>query len=556
MALLRSFWNLMWSWDRQVRHLLSFAFSVLTPTKPKEGKSKEDELEEAYKKVTEPPSNNNERPPTFSMPQKIGLVLRPLLFTLVKIMPTPAGMPEEANTVLAAILWVAVWWVTEAVPIPITSLLPLILFPLGGVMEMDAVSASYGDSLIFLFAGSFMIALSMEKWNLHKRVALSIIAFVGTNPNTIILGFMIATAFISMWISNTATTMLMVPIAIAVTKQFADQVSANAPLDNKPDTTPGTFKFGTALMLGLAYSATIGGFGSLIGAPANIILAGTLNSLYNLEISFANWLLFGLPLVAVLIPLLWLYLTKVAFRMNLKGIPGGREIIRKDLKDLGGMSYEEKVVLTVFTVTALAWISRSFFLNNFIPGLDDALIALLGGVALFLIPAKNKPGAIMDWNTALKLPWGILWLFGGGLALAAGIMNSGLDEWIGGQLGAFEAMPTVIAIALIVATITILSEFTSNTATSTMAYPIVAVVATTLGMNPIILMVAANMGATFAYMFPVAAPPNAIVFGTGYVKMKSMAMTGIWLNVISIAISVLVVYFYVPIVFKDLMAAF
>src|SRR5699024_966985 len=315
MTILKNFWNLMWSWDSQVRNLFSFAFSVLTPPKTKKEESSEDELEKVYRKVTEPP-NDDKRPPTFSIPQKIGLVLGPLLFTLVKVMPTPADMPEEANTVLAGLLWVAVWWVTAAVPSPVTSLLPLILFPLGGVMEMDAVSASYGDSLIFLFAGSFMIALSMEKWNLHKRVALSIIAAVGTNPNTIILGFMVATAFISMWISNTATTMLMVPIAIAVTKQFADQVTENAPLDNKPDTTPGTFRFGTALMLGLAYSATIGGFGSLIGAPANIILAGTLNSLYNLEISFANWLMFGVPLVVALIPLLWLYLTKVAFRMK------------------------------------------------------------------------------------------------------------------------------------------------------------------------------------------------------------------------------------------------
>lgn len=550
MILLKNFWNLMWAWDRQVRSLFAFAFSMIKPSKSGDGK----QFEAGYKKVTEP--GHNKPPSTFSLPQKIGLVLGPLLFILVKVLPTPVEMPEAANTVLASILWIAVWWVTEAIPIPITSLLPLILFPLGGVMETGEVSASYGDSLIFLFAGSFMIALSMEKWNLHKRVALSIISFVGTNPNTIILGFMIATAFISMWISNTATTMLMVPIAIAVTKQFADQLNSNASIDNPPDTTPGSFKFGTALMLGLAYSATIGGFGSLIGAPANIILAGTLKSLYDLEVSFANWLLFGIPLVVVLIPLLWLYLTKIAFPMKMKGIPGGREIIKKDLDDLGRMSYEEKVVTIVFTLTALAWITRSFFLNNFIPGLDDALIAIIGGVALFLIPAKNRPGTIMDWNTALKLPWGILWLFGGGLALAAGIMNSGLDQWIGSLLGAFENMPTVVAILLIVGTITILTEFTSNTATATMAYPIVAVVATTLGMNPIILMIAANMGATFAYMFPVAAPPNAIVFGTGYVKMSSMAFTGIWLNIISVLISVLVVYFYVPIVFKNLIAAF
>lgn len=514
MILLKNFWNLMWVWDRQVRSLFTFAFSMIKPSKSGDRK----QFESGYKKVTEP--GHNKPPSTFSLPQKIGLVLGPLLFILVKVLPTPAEMPEAANTVLASILWIAVWWVTEAIPIPITSLLPLILFPLGGVMETGEVSASYGDSLIFLFAGSFMIALSMEKWNLHKRVALSIISFVGTNPNTIILGFMIATAFISMWISNTATTMLMVPIAIAVTKQFADQLNSNASIYNPPDTTPGNFKFDTALMLGLAYSATVGGFGSLIGAPANIILAGTLKSLYDLEISFANWLLFGIPLVVVLIPLLWLYLTKVAFPMKMKGIPGGREIIKKDLDDLGRMSYEEKVVTIVFTLTALAWITRSFFLNNFIPGLDDALIAIIGGVALFLIPAKNRPGTIMDWNTALKLPWGILWLFGGGLALASGIMNSGLDQWIGSLLGAFEGMPVIIAIALIIAMMTILTEFTSNTATATMAYPIVAV-----------------------------------VFGTGYVKMSGMAFTGVWLNIVSVVISVLVVYFYVPIVFKNLISA-
>lgn len=547
MELLRNIWNLLWAWDRQVRNFFKLTLSLFTP-------GNKNKVVNDYENFKAPSKAN--RPPSYSMPQKIGLVLGPLLFVVMKVLPTPEAMPEEANTVLAAILWVATWWVTEAIPIPVTSLLPIVLFPLGGVMETGDVTANYGDSLIFLFAGSFMIALSMEKWDLHRRVALSIITFIGTNPNMIILGFMVATAFISMWISNTATTMLMIPIALAVTKQFADQLKESGSLENPADTAPGNFKFGTALMLGLAYSATIGGFGSLIGAPANIILAGTLNNLYDLEITFANWLLFGLPLVAILIPLLWLYLTKVAFSMNLKGIPGGRELIKKDLNALGKMSYEEKVILTVFGLTALAWITRSFFLNNFIPLLDDALIAVIAGIALFLIPAKNREGNIMDWNTALKLPWGILWLFGGGLALASGIMNSGLDEWIGSLLGAFEGMPTIVAIALIVATITIMTEFTSNTATATMAYPIVAVVAVTLGMNPIILMVAANMGATFAYMFPVAAPPNAIVFGTGYVKMSSMALTGVWLNLISIIISVLVVYFYVPIVFKGLIEAF
>ncbi|MEZ2457320.1 SLC13 family permease [Salinicoccus roseus] len=555
MTLLRTIWSWLWRWDAQARNLFRFVFSVVTPTRKK---ADEGEIEKAFKEATKHSSNkepNQNKPPAYSKVQRIGLILGPLLFMTVKLLPTPMDMTGEANTVLGVLLWVAVWWVTEALPIPVTSLLPLILFPLGGVMETGEVSASYGDSLIFLFAGSFLIALSMEKWNLHRRVALSIISMVGTNPNSIILGFMLATAFLSMWISNTATTMMMVPIALAVTKQFADSLKSNTSIIYPPDTTPGNFRFGTALMLGVAYSATIGGFGTLIGAPANIILAGTVSNLYNIEVTFANWIIFGLPLVTVLIPLLWLYLTKFSFPMKSQGLPGGKQVIQNELKSLGRITYEEKVVLTIFSLTGLAWISRSFFLNNFIPGLDDALIALLGAIALFIIPAKNKGESIMDWNTALKLPWGILWLFGGGLALAAGITNSGLNEWIGGLLGSIEAVPLIVTIALIVASMTLLSEFTSNTATATMAYPIVAVVATTLGVNPIILMVAANMGATFAYMFPVAAPPNAIVFGTGYVKMSSMAMTGIWLNLISIIISILVVYFYVPLVFSNLIDA-
>lgn len=239
--------------------------------------------------------------------------------------------------------------------------------------------------------------------------------------------------------------------------------------------------------------------------------------------------------------------------MKLQSMPGGREIVKKELVGLGKMSYEEKVILTVFTLTGVAWITRSFILNKFIPGLDDTLIALIAGILLFAIPAKNKDGNILDWDTILKLPWGILWLFGGGLALAAGIMESGLDQWIGGQLTGFGNIPLFVTIALIVGTITIMTEFTSNTATATMVYPIVAVAATTLGTDPIILMVAANMGATFAYMFPVAAPPNAIVFGTGYVKMSTMALTGVWLNLFSIVFSVIIAYFYVPIIFGHLM---
>lgn len=548
MTTAKRFWFQMWAWNDQAKAMVKaiLTLNVLamsSAARPSVDLTKEDKVASTH------PKKPNEKTANYSTPQLIGLILGPVLFFLIKFLVSPVDMSATAVTVLAVVAWIATWWVTEAMPIPITSLLPLLLFPLLGVMETGAVSANYGDPLIFLFAGSFMIALSMEKWNLHKRIALSIISFVGTNPSNLILGFMVATAFLSMFISNTATTMMMVPISLAVTKHVADSLKGNSEID----TSPGKFPFGTALMLGTAYAATIGGFGSLVGAPANIILAATVNSLYGIEISFARWMLFGVPMVVLLIPIIWIYLTKIAFPLKLKSIPGGRDIVKQELKGLGKMSYEEKVVLTVFTFTGIAWITRSFILNSFIPGLDDTLIALFAGILLFAIPAKNKGGNILDWETILKLPWGILWLFGGGLALAAGIMESGLDQWIGGQLTGFGNIPLFITIALIVGTITLMTEFTSNTATATMVYPIVAVAAATLGTDPIVLMVAANMGATFAYMFPVAAPPNAIVFGTGYVKMSTMALTGVWLNLFSIVFTVIVVYFYVPIIFGHLM---
>ncbi|ASN06686.1 SLC13 family permease [Virgibacillus necropolis] len=546
MTFAKAFWSQMWTWNDQVKGMMKAILSFNLMAKLSGSENTAAPLENN-------PANRNKqqqkKPSNYTKPQLIGLFAGPALFILIKLFISPNEMSNEAVTVLASVAWVATWWVTEALPIPITSLLPLLLFPLTGVMETGAVSASYGDPLIFLFAGSFMIAPTMEKWNLHKRIALSIIAFIGTNPNTIILGFMVATAFLSMWISNTATTMMMVPISLAVTKQVSDSLKNNTVID----TSPGNFPFGTALMLGTAYSATIGGFGSLVGAPANIILAATVNNLYGVEISFARWMLFGVPMVIILIPIVWFYLIKIAFPMNVKNIPGGRDIVKKDLKNLGKMNYEEKVILTVFTLTALAWITRGFVLNKFIPGIDDTIIALLGGLILFLIPAKSKEGNILDWDTVLKLPWGILWLFGGGLALAAGIMNSGLDKWIGGQLTNFSNVPIFITIALIVGLITMLTEFTSNTATATMVYPIVAAAAASLGTDPIVLMVAACMGATFAFMFPVAAPPNAIVFATGYIKMGSMAKAGIWLNLLGIIFSVIIVYFYVPILFGGLM---
>lgn len=422
------------------------------------------------------------------------------------------------------------------------------------------MSAVNIPSFVVARTASFIILASLgnPKWFVCRSFNVPLCCFVGSPRGNdkrgyingmIVLGFMVATGFLSMWISNTATTMMMVPICLAVTKHVAESFENSATID----TSPGKFPFGTALMLGTAYSATIGGFGTLIGAPANTILAATVNNLYGIEISFARWMLFGVPMVVLLIPMVWFYLVKIAYPMEVKNIPGGSGVIKKELQELGKMSYEEKIVLTVFTLTAIAWITRSLVLEKFIPGIDDTIIALLGAFALFLIPAKNKKGKILDWDTVLKLPWGILWLFGGGLALAAGITGSGLDKWIGSQLVNFSDVPFFITIALIVAVITLLTEFTSNTATSTMVYPIVAAGAAALGTDPIMLMVAACMGATFAFMFPVAAPPNAIVFATGYVKMGKMAQTGVWLNLCGIIFSVIIVYFFVPLIFGGLM---
>ncbi|USK91379.1 SLC13 family permease [Rossellomorea marisflavi] len=532
-------WSQLWRWNDQIKDQVLYLTGL--------GGAERVKQTGAGRELPADPSPENKR--NYTNTQRAGLITGPVLFALIHFFFTFGNIPDQASTMLGIVAWVATWWVTEALPIPLTSLLPLILFPLLGIMDTGSVSASYGDSLIFLFAGSFMIALSMEKWNLHKRIALSIIGFIGTNPGMIILGFMTATGFLSMWISNTATTMLMIPMALAVMKQLSHSLKQS---QNQLDQENAEFNFGHSLMLGTAYAATLGGFGTLIGAPANTILAATVKKLYDVEISFAQWMLFGIPLVVVLIPLVWFYLTKIAYPIRIKQLSGGKEVIKNEQHSLGRMGDEEKVVLTIFTLTALAWITSSFFLSTFIPGIDDTVIALIAAFALFIIPAKTQSGSIMDWETAKKLPWGILWLFGGGLAIAAGITRSGLAQWIGGLLVNFTEVPVWLTLLLIISTITALTEFTSNTATATMVYPIVAAAATALNADPILLMVAGCMGATFAFMFPVAAPPNAIAFATGYIKMSSMAKTGIWLNLLCLLFSLLIMTTLAPAIFSGM----
>lgn len=388
-----------------------------------------------------------------------------------------------------------------------------------------------------------MIALAMEKWNLHRRIAVSIISLVGTNMDRIVLGFMVATGFLSMWISNTATAMMMVPIGLAIIYQVSDALKDNPQIDTSKE----NFGFGKALMLGIAYSASLGGIATLIGTPPNTLLAGTIKKMYGIELSFAKWMLFGVPFAWIFILLVWFYLVKIAFPSKVKQLPGGQGVIKSEKEKLGKASYEEKLVFVIFVLAALSWITRTFLLDKIFEGLTDGIIAMVFAVLLFVFPSKNKKGdRLLDWNTAVKLPWGILLLFGGGLAIAAGFVDSGLSEWIGLQLIGLQGVNLFIVILLVTALVIFLTEVTSNTATASMMYPIMASLAVALGFHPYALMIAAGVAASSAFMLPVATPPNAVVFGSGYLRITDMVKAGFALSLSGILLVTLMIYFGLP----------
>jgi sodium-dependent dicarboxylate transporter 2/3/5 len=476
--------------------------------------------------------------------KNIGLFLGPILFILVRLVIEVEGLSDEANAILASTLWIATWWITEAIPIAVTSLLPIILFPLSGGLSISETSSSFGHRYIFLYLGGFILALAIEKWNLHRRIALKIISLIGTNVRKIILGFMVATSFLSMWISNTATAVMMLPIGIAIVKQMSNLKST----DKKENII-----FGKSLMLSIAFSASIGGIATLIGTPPNLVFAGIIQEIYNVEISFLKWFIFGLPISILLIIISWLYLTRIAFNFKQKEFKEGELEIKNELNNLGKISYEEKVVLSVFILTGMAWISRSFLLNIFIPSLDDTIIALICGVSLFLLKTKNKNGfkeRIMNWEDAVKLPWGVLLLFGGGLAIAEGFQSSGLANWIADNLTKLNGFSLIIILMVVIAAVNFLTEITSNLATIAMLLPILAPTAIILDVHPFILMVAATLSASCAFMLPVATPPNAVVFGSNYLKISDMVRVGILMNLISIIIILIMVYYILPIVWN------
>lgn len=471
--------------------------------------------------------------------QNIGLFLGPIMFILILRFFHPEGLSKPANAVLASAVWIAIWWITEALPIAVTALLPIILFPLSGGLSLKETAASYGHKYIFLFIGGFILAIAIEKWSLHKRIALNIIKIVGTNVVHIILGFMIATAFLSMWISNTATAVMILPVGMAIVAQLKDN-----PKTNEDE----NLIFGKALMLAIAYSASIGGIATLIGTPPNLVLAGVVQESYGIEITFSQWFSFGFPISILFLFLSWLYLTRIAFKFKQKEFPGGSDEINRQLEKLGKLSFEEKLVALVFVLTAFAWISRSFLLKQFIPAIDDTIIAISCAVLLFLLPAKGNKKRILDWGDTVKLPWGILLLFGGGMALALGFEKSGLAIWLGEQMTTLEAVPLLLLLLILIAAVNFLTEITSNLATTAMLLPVLVSLASALGVHPYFLLVGATVAASCAFMLPVATPPNAVVFGSGYLKIEDMVKKGFWMNIISIVLLTLIVYYILPLI--------
>ena len=463
--------------------------------------------------------------------KNIGLFLGPLLFIILYFFTRPENLSPSGLAIAASTLWVAIWWITEAFPIAITSLLPIILFPLSGGLSMKETVLGYSHPIIYLFIGGFILAIAIEKWNLHKRIALNIISLIGDSKKKIILGVMLACAFLSMWISNTATTVMMLPIGLAIINQVKT--------DNKD--------FSVALMLSIAFSASIGGIATLIGTPPNLILAANIQEEFQIELGFLEWIQIGLPFSILLLAICWVYLTKIAFNF---GTEQNQSIttVKEELKNLGDMSAEEKRVLTIFVLTAFAWLSRSY-LQNFIPQLNDSIIALCAMLLLFLTPSKDNSRKLISWKEAEQMPWGILLLFGGGISIANGFSNTGLASWLGSQLNLLEHVGIFVLLACIVAGVNFLTEITSNLATTSIVLPILIPLAYMVNVHPYILMIGATIAASCAFMLPVATPPNAIVFGSGVIKMNEMIKVGFWLNIISIIILTLITYYLVPIVF-------
>lgn len=483
------------------------------------------------------------------------------LFVLVMVSPAPPGLELAGWRATAVGLLMAVWWMTEALPIAATSLLPLLLFPVLGVLPVREAAAPYANPLIFLFLGGFLIALAMERWELHRRVALLTIRAVGVRPSRVVAGFMIASAGLSMWISNTATAMMMLPIGLSVVHLVERRREGDANGNGEPADGPvvargdggegereGTH-FALCLMLGIAYACSVGGLGTLIGTPTNALLSAYALETWGLEISFVRWLALGVPLTVVGLAVVYWVLVRRVYPVRLKELPGGRELLARELAKLGRMSRQEKGVAAVFTLTALLWVTRPL-VTRILPGLSDAGVAIFGALLLFLIPAGRGRGrALLDGGAFQRLPWRVLLLFGGGLSLASAIQSTGLAAWIGGRMEALGGWPALAVVVLVVGVIVLLTELTSNTATAAAFLPVLGSMALGLGQNPLLLLAPATLAASCAFMLPVATPPNAIIYGSGEVTIPQMVRAGLWLNALFTLLVTLAAFTLLPLAF-------
>ncbi len=462
--------------------------------------------------------------------QKVGVVLGPAAALLMILSDAPAGLTDTGWTTAAIGVLMAVWWATEAVPIAVTALLPLVVFPLLGIASIQETAAPYSNKVIYLFLGGFIVAFAMQRWDLHRRIALSVLQVVGGNGRSLVGGFMLASALISMWVMNTSTTMMLLPIAVSIITVIHKSVGS---LD---ETARADFQY--ALLLGVAYGATIGGMATLVGTAPNAMLAAFMQENHGVEIDFASWMMVGLPLSIVMLPLAWLALTRFVFQVDFQTSGEGRAELKKMKDDLGSIKVPEIRVAIVFTIMAVAWITRPLLAD--VPGLsalDDSGIAMAGAIALFLVPSGDKSDPfLIRWRYAEQLPWSVLILFGGGLTLAGAVNRTGLAEWLGSNLQAVGMLPLAIIVIAVTTLIVFLTELTSNIATTATFLPVIAAIAYKSGIDPIVLTVPVTFAASCAFMLPVATPPNAIVFGSGLLTIPKMARAGMALNIIGIII--------------------
>lgn len=472
--------------------------------------------------------------------KKIGLFLGPLIFTIIQLLPFDL-ISDKGDAVIAVALWMVIWWITETVSISVTALLPLILFPLLKVLPIADVGANYGSPIIWLFFGGFVLALALEKVNLHKRIALSIIKLTGTTPNKVVLGFMIATAFLSMWISNTASTVVMLPIAMSVIKLLIDDADGFSKQDKN---------FALSVMLGIAFSANAGGIATVIGTPPNSVLIGLLENEYHIEVSFLNWMALGLPFSIVMVTIIYLIMVKLFFPT--KGIVFGTSgtVIHEELKKLGATSAKEKRVILIFAIAIFLWIFRTL-INKLIPGLalSDTIISMMAAIALFSIPFSiRRNDFIIRWSDTQKLPWGILVLFGGGLALAKGMSASGIVDVVATAIASSE-ISILFTVSLLIVLMLFMTELMSNVALVAVLAPVVAGIAIGLEVPILYVLIPVTIASSCAFMLPMATPPNAIVFASGYIKVHQMARVGIVLNLIAVVLLIGMFKYIVPLFF-------